>query len=460
VTAITEITHLPDALVTTGPQADARADQRTGRLYRWFIACHLVLGFLALGLSAWVYQAAVQIPPVYWLFLTLTTSLLLQPVLLRLTGSYNFLATISVVILNAMILVATYNFGGHLSPALPVSIVVPLFCLLFMPNLGKAVGLATLAACYGVLIALYINGHEFPQYLAPKEIPGLFLAGVIVAAALVTVTAWGYLDLYALSGSVLREEKARHRDTANNLARALDQVKDAARQKGQSLAAVCDDIRMPLNAVIGFAQIISRELMGQLSDERYRSCASDIESSGHHMLGIIDEVLDLVRIESGDLNLTESEFELAQLISKSSSSVADLARAREVDLTEDLPGDGLMVRADHGRLRQVIITLLTNCIALVGGGGRVQIQLSKSAADEAVLVIRTTGSTVSPARMSMAMHPFDGIPTGLGAERLGIGYGLPIARRLIGLHGGKLEVVGHEPDETHIILTLPPERLL
>lgn len=119
-----------------------------------------------------------------------------------------------------------------------------------------------------------------------------------------------------------------------------------------------------------------------------------------------------------------------------------------------------MVRGDHGRLRQVIIALLSNCIALVGGGGRVQIQLSKSAANEAILLLRTTGSTVSPQRMAMAMHPLDGIPTSQGTARLGIGYGLPIARRLIGLHGGKLEVAGHEPDEAHIILTLPPERLL
>jgi signal transduction histidine kinase len=456
VAASPKTTRLPDALVSPG----LHIDEPTGRLYRWFIACHLIFAGLALGLAAWVYQAALQIAPAYWLFLALTTSLLAQPVLLRLTGAYNLLATISIVILNAMILVAIYNFGGHLSPALPVSIVVPLFCLLFMPNLGKVVGLAALAASYGVLVVLYVNGHNFPQYLPREDIPGLFLAGVIVTAVLVAAMARGYLELYALSGSILREEKARHRDTADNLARALDQAKHAARAKGQSLAAVCDDIRMPLNAVIGFAQIISRELMGQLSDERYRSCASDIESSGRHMLGIIDEVLDLVRIESGELNLTESEFELAQLVSKCSNTVAGLARAREVGLTQDLPDEGLMVRGDHGRLRQVIIALLSNCIALVGGGGRVQIQLSKSAANEAILLLRTTGSTVSPQRMAMAMHPLDGIPTSQGTARLGIGYGLPIARRLIGLHGGKLEVAGHEPDEAHIILTLPPERLL
>jgi signal transduction histidine kinase len=456
VTISVKLDFLPDAVVTPGLQAD----EGNGHLYRWFIASHLVLGLLAMGLATWVYQAAVQITPAYWLFLALTTSFLVQPVWLRFTGGYNFLATISIVILNAMILVAAYNFGGYQSPALPVSIIVPVFCLLFLSNLGKVVGLASLAASYCVLIILYLKGHVFPQYLPSEDTPGLFLAGVMVAAVLVAAMARGYLDLYALSGNTLREEKARHRDTAVNLAKALDQVKYVAKAKGQSLAAVCDDIRMPLNAVIGFAQIISRELMGQLSDERYRSCASDIESSGRHMLGIIDEVLDLVRIESGDLDLNESEFELARLITESSHTVSGLARAREVDLTVDVPGEGLMVRADHSRLRQVIIALLSNCIALVGGGGRIQIQLCKAAGTDTILLLRATGSSVSPKRMAMAMDPRDGIPTGQGSARLGIGYGLPIARRLIVLHGGTLEVAGQEPDEAHIILTLPAERVL
>ena len=87
----------------------------------------------------------------------------------------------------------------------------------------------------------------------------------------------------------------------------------------------------------------------------YGTCASNIGSSGRQMPGFLDEVLDLVRIETGALELTKSEFELAQ--------------ARKVGLSQDLPGDGLMVRADHGRVRQVIIALLSNCIALVGGDG-------------------------------------------------------------------------------------------
>ena len=455
-TVLAKMNRLPDAMVPPG----LRADEESGRLYRWFNACHLVVGVLALGMAAWVYQTAVEITPAFWLFTALTTSLLLQPVLFRLTGSYNLLSTISIIILNAMILVAAYNFGGQLSPALPISIVVPVFCLLFLPTLGQIVGLATLAACYAILIALFVGGHAFPQYLPAEGASGLFMAGVIVAAVLVTVMARAYLDLHNLSRNILSQEIARHRDTADHLAKARRQVKNAAKAKGQTLAAVCDEIRMPLNAVIGFAQIISRELMGQLADERYRSCASDIESSGRHMLGIIDEVLDLVRIESGDLELVESEFELTQVITKIRDTVSGLARAREVELLEDLPSGGMTVRADQGRVRQVIIALVSNCIALVGGGGHVQIQLSRTAGDEALLLIRATGSTVSPERMALALQPFDGIPSGDGAGRLGIGYGLPIARRLIELHGGKLEIAGPSPDESHIILTLPTERLL
>jgi signal transduction histidine kinase len=304
-----------------------------------------------------------------------------------------------------------------------------------------------------------VDGHAFPQNLPPENLSGLFLAGIIVATVLVTAMARGYLDLYALSRDTLRREVERHRDTADNLAKARSVVEHSSKSKGQSIAAICDEIRMPLNALIGFAQIISRELMGQVTEERYRSCASDIESSGRHLLGVIDEVLDLVRVETGGLELIDGEFELTPLVSNCSQTVSGMAQARNVAMDCGLPDSGMMIRADQGRVRQVIVALLSNCIALVGGGGRVSIQLSKTAANEAMLLIRATGYTVSPERMALALEPFDGMPPGHGAERLGIGYGLPIARRLVELHGGKLQVGGPKPDEVHIILTLPADRL-
>jgi signal transduction histidine kinase len=304
-----------------------------------------------------------------------------------------------------------------------------------------------------------VDGHAFPQYLPPEKLSGLFLAGIIVATVLVTVMARGYLDLYALSRDRLRREVERHRDTADSLVEARNLAEQTTKSKGQSIAAVCDEIRMPLNAIIGFAQIISRELMGKVSDDRYRSCASDIESSGRHLLGVVDEVLDLVRLETGDLELIDDDFEMSAMVSRCSETVASLAQARNVSIECDLPNGGMMVRVDQGRMRQVIVALLSNCTTLVGGGGRVKVQLSKTAANEAMLLIRATGSTVSPERMALALEPYDDVPSDHASERLGIGYGLPIARRLVELHGGKLEVGGPKPDEAHIILTLPAERL-
>ncbi|MBT7759771.1 MAG: hypothetical protein HN732_20750, partial [Rhodospirillaceae bacterium] len=294
-----------------------RSDDRSGRLYFWFVTCHLVAGLLALGLALWVYHEAHELLPSYWLFISLSASLLAQPVLFRFSGAYGLLSVMSVLILNAMVLVAVYNFGGYLSPALPVTVIIPLFCLLFLSNLGQIVGLSALAGGYGILITLFANGHEFPRYLDGTDLSGLFLAGVIVAAVGVAAVARAYLDLYAMSREVLRAEVARHKNTADNLAKARNLATHATRTKSQSIAAICDEIRMPLNAMIGFSQIISRELMGQLTDERYRTCASDIESSGRHLLGVVDEVLDLVRVQTGDLELIDTEFELADLIEKS-----------------------------------------------------------------------------------------------------------------------------------------------
>jgi len=142
-----------------------------------------------------------------------------------------------------------------------------------------------------------------------------------------------------------------------------------------------------------------------------RSCippvVAAIESSGRHLLGVIDEVLDLVRVESGDMELTDVDFDLSEVITKCRNSVNGLAQARDVSLSETLPNDGLLVRADHGRMRQVIIALMSNCIALVGSGGKIEVQLSKTAKGEAMILIRSTGSTVSPERMALALEPVD-----------------------------------------------------
>ncbi len=436
-----------------------RADDSTIRLHFWFIACHLIWGLLAAGFAMWLYTMVEQPAPAFWVFLALTTSLLAQPLLFRLLGTIELLSCISVLILNVMVIIAVYYFGGYLSPALPFSIVIPLFCLFFLNKLGQIAGLSTLAAGYGLLVLQFGSGHELPRQLSDQQLAGPFLFAVITAALSALIMARAYLEQFQRSRDSLHAETARHWDTAQNLARTRNLVDQTAMAKGRSIAAICGEIRLPLNAIIGFAQIISRELMGKLSDDRYRSCASDIESSGMHLLGIIDEVMDLARVQTGDLELSEVDIDLNELVGNSREATIGLAQARKVDISVNLPKDVMTVRADKSRLQQIVIALLSNAIVLVSGGGRLHVQLSRTAAGEILLLLRARGSRVSPQRLAMAMEPFSETPGGDSSERLGVGYGLPIARRLILLHGGSLDVGGPKPDEIHIIMKLPADRL-
>ena len=127
-------------------------------------------------------------------------------------------------------------------------------------------------------------------------------------------------------------------------------------------------------------------------------------------MGVIDEVLDLVRVQSGDLNLVDGRFELSELVGRSCETVATLARARKVELSTALPHDGPTILVDHGRIWQVIIALLSNCIALIGNGGRVHIQVSKTAPGGAMVLIRATGSTVSPEKWPWRWNPLTAFP--------------------------------------------------
>jgi signal transduction histidine kinase len=252
------------------------------------------------------------------------------------------------------------------------------------------------------------------------------------------------------------------RDTAierQHLRVAKEVAEAANRAKSQFLATMSHELRTPLNAVIGFAEIIKNEMFGPVQNVRYRGYAGDIFDSGTHLLGLINEVLDMSKLESGQFELYEEDIDLAAAIEASMHFVEPQAERAKVKLFVSLHRDLPLVRVDNRRLRQILINLIANAVKFTPQGGRIRVSGFRSDGGVAIEV-SDTGIGMSAEEIPKAMEPFGQIDNKLSRKYEGTGLGLPLAKHLIGLHGGTLSIESHVNIGTTVRIVLPPNRVV
>jgi len=213
----------------------------------------------------------------------------------------------------------------------------------------------------------------------------------------------------------------------------------ASHSKSMFLANMSHELRTPLNAIIGFADFLGSQKFGPLGDSRYLQYVKDISDSGRHLLGLITDVLDISKVESGTLSLSEETVDTAEVVRACARLVRDRMEgasvALELDLSESLP----LVWADARRLKQAILNLLSNAAKFTQPGGRVSVH-AKMAPEGVELLVADTGIGMSQADLKMAMKPFGQVESSLSRRYSGTGLGLPLAKSLIELHGGRLSI--------------------
>lgn len=243
-----------------------------------------------------------------------------------------------------------------------------------------------------------------------------------------------------------------------NLHLAKVGAETANRTKSEFLANMSHELRTPLNAIIGFSEVIKMGMFGPLN-ERYRSYGADIFGSGTHLLGLINEILDLSKLEAGQLELHEEEVDLAAVLQTSKRQIEAHAEKSKIQLSEVL-ADGLpLVRADSRRMQQILINLLSNAVKFTPEGGRVRISVFRK--DGGVTIkVRDTGIGMSPEGIAKAVEPFGQIDSTLSRKYEGTGLGLPLAKHLIALHGGTITIESRESVGTTVTITLPAERII
>jgi len=232
----------------------------------------------------------------------------------------------------------------------------------------------------------------------------------------------------------------------------------ANRTKSEFLANMSHELRTPLNAIIGFSEIIKIGMFGPIN-ERYRAYGADIFRSGGHLLELINEVLDLSKLEAGQLKLNEENVDLSAIIHASRRLIETQAEKSNVGLSEAIDDRLPLVRADDRRMRQIIINLLSNAVKFTPSGGHVRVSAYPTQGSIAVAV-SDTGIGMTPEEIPIALEPFGQINSKTSRKYEGTGLGLPLAKHLVELHGGSLTLESEVNVGTTVTISLPHERVL
>ncbi len=241
---------------------------------------------------------------------------------------------------------------------------------------------------------------------------------------------------------------------------ARDRAEHASKAKSTFLANMSHELRTPLNAVLGFAEIIKGQYFGPLGDSRYGDYAADIYASGKHLLDVINDILDLAKIEAGQLKSGEEDVDVGEIMTACQRLMADAARDAGVRLEIAVPAAPITLRADGVRLKQILLNLLSNAVKFTPSGGIVSASTRRDGDGEFVFTVSDTGIGMRPEDIERAMQPFQQIDSSLARRYEGTGLGLTLTRSLTELQGGTFTLDSLPDCGTTATVRLPGWRII
>ncbi len=288
---------------------------------------------------------------------------------------------------------------------------------------------------------------------APPPLEELTLSdGRVIERRLIPMADGGLLATYL----DITERKRFEAD----LRRAKEEAELASRTKTEFLANMSHELRTPLNAVIGFAEIMQSEVFGPLGDSRYTEYAADIRDSGQHLLNLINDLLDVSKIEFGKVELVEETVDLPSVIDSCMRLMRDRADQAALELTAHTPPNLPYLRADGRRLKQILLNLMSNAVKFTPSGGQVTVRVTLPDEGGIKIAVSDTGIGIAAHDLAKALQPFGQIDSRMTRKYQGTGLGLPLTKSMIEMHGGSLQLDSVVERGTTAILWLPPSRLV
>ncbi|MBW8708852.1 MAG: hypothetical protein JF627_06240 [Alphaproteobacteria bacterium] len=316
---------------------------------------------------------------------------------------------------------------------------------------GSAAALTGMAVCVGVPLHVLIRTLEGLQI---QLIGMLNLAGeIVIIAAPIILYARDVITQLKTSRTIMDGMSRR-------LKVSVEQAQAANRAKSAFLANMSHELRTPLNAIMGFSEVMMDQHLGPLDNPRYLTYVGDIHTSGRYLLGIINDILDLSKIEAGKMSLDSAEeFPLRQALEGSLSICRNLGEKFGVRIESRLPPEDIRLLAVERMIRQIMINLVGNAIKFTPAGGCVSIAGDHLPDGGYALTVQDSGIGMTQAEIDKALTPFGQIENKMTATHNGTGLGLPLAKAMLELHDGTLDISSAPGRGTCLTLNFPASRL-
>jgi len=243
-----------------------------------------------------------------------------------------------------------------------------------------------------------------------------------------------------------------------------ERSEQASGHKSQFLATISHELRTPLNAIMGFSDILQRQLFGELGDVRYRDYAGDIFASGQHLLDLINDILDLSRIEAGQYEMTFTEVDIADVAQSATDVLKELANSEGLNIHISIQAGLPLIRADLRAVRQILLNLLSNAIKFTPSGGEVRVEVSQESGngvDSGIhIAVADTGIGIAAENMELILMPFSQVASNGLIKEGGTGLGLSIVKSLIELQGGVLQIDSKVGIGTRVTVRFPNSHII
>ena len=268
-------------------------------------------------------------------------------------------------------------------------------------------------------------------------------------------------SLMLLSFRSERDALIAELETAKSMSdEARRRAEDANLAKSRFLASMSHELRTPLNAILGFSEVMSNEVLGPMNNPTYRDYAHDVHESGQHLLDLINEILDLSRIEAGRYQLNEEPVMLLNIVEDCCHMMELKARNKDIRIVQDFESSLLRLFADERAVRQITLNLLSNAIKFTATGGEIRVRVGWTAGGGQYISVKDNGPGIPEDEIPIVLSAFGQGSIAIKSAEQGTGLGLPIVQGLLAMHGGEFELHSKLREGTEAIAIFPLSRVM